>query len=172
MDFLKKDLEQATYKPGIGQFLFNPTWRFMRNLRRAEYVTNCKSGRFWRFMAKILVFRVRRLGNRLGYSIPLNTCGPGLCLPHVGTIVINRRARLGTNCKVHVCVNIGADFNDAVKVPRIDDHCYIGPGAKIFGDVYVAEGTVIGANAVVNKTISKSGMIVAGVPAKVIGERS
>lgn len=37
-------------------------------------------------------------------------------------------------------------------VPVLGDNVYIGPGAKIFGKVQIADGCKVGANAVVNKS--------------------
>ncbi|HMP14590.1 MAG TPA: hypothetical protein PKD70_11975, partial [Saprospiraceae bacterium] len=49
------------------------------------------------------------------------------------------------------------------------NNVYIGPGAKIFGAIQIADNVAIGANAVVNKTFGESGVVIGGVPAKVIG---
>lgn len=48
---------------------------------------------------------------------------------------------------------------------------YIGPGAKIFGKVTIADGCVIGANAVVCKDFLEPNKIIIGVPAKQVGDR-
>lgn len=56
-----------------------------------------------------------------------------------------------------------------MKAPQIGNDVYIGPGAVIFGDITIADGCYIGANAVVNKSISETNSVVVGVPAKVIG---
>lgn len=53
----------------------------------------------------------------------------------------------------------------------IGKHVYIGPGAKIFGDIYIADDIAIGANAVVNKSFTTPGITVAGVPAKIISDK-
>lgn len=53
---------------------------------------------------------------------------------------------------------------------RIEDNVWVGAGAKILDGVTIGEGAVIGANAVVTRTVAR-GAIVAGVPAKPIGNR-
>ena len=78
--------------------------------------------------------------------------GPGLSIAHAGTIVVNSNAKIGANCRIHVCVNIGADVTDGSKAPIIGDNCYIGPGAKLFGSIILGNNVGIGANAVVNKS--------------------
>lgn len=53
----------------------------------------------------------------------------------------------------------------------IDDYVFIGPRVIILPGVRIGRGAVIGAGAVVTKNID-AGMIVGGIPAKVIGERN
>lgn len=43
---------------------------------------------------------------------------------------------------------------------------YVGPGAKLFGPIYIADGVKIGANAVVLKSCEARGATIVGVPAK------
>lgn len=43
-----------------------------------------------------------------GFSIPVNSFGPGLSIAHGGTIVVNNTARIGKNCRIHEGVTIGA----------------------------------------------------------------
>ena len=65
-------------------------------------------------------------------------------------------------------VNIGAN-QGSMNAPKIGNDVYIGPGAVIFGDIEIADGCYIGANAVVNKSITEPNSVVVGVPGKVIG---
>lgn len=61
---------------------------------------------------------------------------------------------------------------DAVEEPvTIEDYVFIGPRAIILPGVTVGKGAVVAAGAVVTKNVSPQ-TIVAGVPAKVIGERT
>jgi serine O-acetyltransferase len=46
---------------------------------------------------------------------------------------------------------------------------YVGPGAKIVGAVHIGDGAAVGANAVVTHDVP-AGAVVAGVPARVIGD--
>jgi serine O-acetyltransferase len=45
---------------------------------------------------------------------------------------------------------------------------WIGPGAKIFGKITIADNVAIGANSVVNKSVAEPNVTVAGVPARII----
>lgn len=134
-------------------------WRFQWHLRHAEYYfnTNQRLRYVWH---KVWL---RRLAIQLGFSISMNCFGPGLQLMHRGTIVVNDKAKIGSNCRIHVCVNIGEENGCA---PRIGNNVYIGPGAKIFGDIEIADDILIGANAVVNKSFTTPGISIGGVPAK------
>ena len=83
---------------------------------------------------------------------------------HYGTLVVNKKAYIGANYRIHVGVNIGGTDEG---VPMIGDNAYIGPGAKIFGNIIIGNNVSIGANAVVNKSFPDN-VIIAGVPAKII----
>ena len=103
---------------------------------------------------------------KTGWSVPPLTCGKGLCIVHRGTVVINPKAKIGENLRCHVCVNIGA--NESGEAPTIGDNVYIGPGAKIFGNITIGSNNKIGANAVVNKTFEDQYVSIAGIPAKIV----
>ena len=94
--------------------------------------------------------------------------GPGLCLAHIGPIIISPYAKIGENCRIHVGVNIGADARNSRCAQQIGNRVYIGPGAKIFGDILIADEIAVGANAVVTKSFEDPGVSIAGVPAKII----
>ena len=68
-------------------------------------------------------------------------------------------------------MNIGTKAGFGDLAPTIGDNCYIGPGAKLFGDIVVGNNVAIGANAVVNKSFRENDITVAGVPAKVISHK-
>ena len=93
-----------------------------------------------------------------------------MSIAHHGTIVINGGAIIGANCRLHACVNIGTEAGYGDKAPNIGDNCYIGPGVKIYGNISIANGTAIGANAVVNKSFSEENIAIAGIPAKKIAD--
>ena len=118
----------------------------------------------------ILKMRLLSKAKSLGFTIPLNVFGPGLSIAHSGTIVINESCRIGKNCRIHTCVNIGTKAGFSDQSPKIGDNVYIGPGAKIFGLIEIADNIAIGANSVVNKSFFEPGISIAGVPAKKISE--
>jgi serine O-acetyltransferase len=121
----------------------------------------------WREQGRrFLGMRFHILSMLLGFTIPTNVFGPGLNIAHRGTIVVNGFTKVGANCRIHACVNIGTKAGYRDVAPTIGDNVYIGPGVKIFGDVKIANGVAIGANAVVNKSFEEEHVTIAGVPAK------
>lgn len=167
--YLERDL--AAY--GLDKITFYVYWRvdclrFIRRLRKMEYLHNVKqSNPFCRFYLFILEFINHRLSTRLGLTIPKNVFGEGLCIVHHGTIVVSPKAKIGENCRIHPSTSIG-DYNGA---PTIGNNVYIGPGAKIFGNIKIGNNVAIGANAVVNKDIPDN-VTVGGIPAKIISQKS
>lgn len=147
----------------------NDIYRFQIRLRKLELALNCKRNPFFIVFRKYLF---RKISIKLGFSISPNTFGPGLSIAHRGTIVVNGGARIGANCRIHVDVNIGTEAGKSDAAPSIGDNCYIGPGAKIFGTIEIGSGTVVGANAVVNKSFPKGNQTLGGVPATVISTKS
>ncbi|MBN1186772.1 MAG: serine acetyltransferase [Bacteroidales bacterium] len=143
---------------------------FQRQLRKVEYLKNCK---YNSVLGKIRYFFVYRkfikLSLLLNFSIPPNVFGPGLSIAHYGTIVINPNTRIGKNCRIHVCVNIGASGGNT-KAPMMGDNVYIAPGVKIFGDIKIGNNIAVSANSTVNKSFTESNILLAGSPAKKVKE--
>ncbi len=149
-------------------------WRFEIALRKYEYYSNVKNApisvlnpilkRFWRR-------RWNNIGLKCGYTIPRNCFGAGLSIAHIGTIVVNSAVRVGNNCRIHVCTNIGTAAGGSADCPVIGDNCYIGPGAKIFGSIRIGNGVAIGANSVVNHSFDEDDITIAGVPARIISNK-
>lgn len=130
LEYLEADRVSLNRKKTIRTMLFDEIWRFQRLMRKLEYLTNCKKN----WLLKIFVsYQYRRLGRALGFLIPINVFGPGLSIAHPGTIVINGGAKVGCNCRLHVCVNIGTAAGKTRDAPWIGDNCYIAPGVKMFG---------------------------------------
>ncbi|MCY8353006.1 serine acetyltransferase [Bacillus haynesii] len=140
-------------------------WKYQIALRKHEYYTNVNSKVFkhvYRYLHK-------KRGLKLGFDIPVNVFGPGLRINHYGLLIVNSNAKIGANCDIHQGVNIGQNHAHH-DVPTIGDNVWIGPGAKLFGSIHIADGISIGANAVVNKSFTEENITIAGVPAKKIKE--
>lgn len=113
-------------------------------------------------------FVFKRLSYILGFTIHKNCFGPGLNIKHYGSVVVNPNARIGKNCIIHSCVNIGESNG---KAPVIGDNVYIGPGVKMFGNIRIGNNVTIGANAVVNKSFEQDNITLVGVPAHIVNKQ-
>ena len=78
-------------------------------------------------------------------------------------------ARIGENSSLHGANCIGNN-GKTQGVPRIGNNVDIGYGAVIIGDIEIVDDVVIGANAVVNKSVLTPGAVVVGVPARIVKE--
>lgn len=97
--------------------------------------------------------------------------GGGLHLSHTGGIVISPDARIGRDCNLSQGVTIGIGGRGEKRgTPFICDRVYIGPGAKVFGNIRIGNDVAIGANAVVNQDVP-DGAVVAGIPARVVSNK-
>ena len=106
-----------------------------------------------------------RLGNRLGIEIGPNCFGKGLSIWHGGCIVVNPNVRAGESCVLRGANCIGNN-GTTDKNPVLGDNVALGFGAAIIGDVSVASNTIIGANAVVIRSIEEENGTFVGVPAR------
>lgn len=138
--------------------------------RKTEFYFNNRDNFFYKYSYYLYAFRLKKLSFKLGFSIPINRIGPGLAIPHIGPIIINQGTKIGNNCTIHVGVNIGTKAGFSDKAPIIGDNIYIGPGAKIFGNITIPNNCAIGANAVVNKSFQNENKAIAGVPAREIAD--
>lgn len=171
LNYLRQDkialgVRQENWWGGVKELLFpNPIWKFERLMRRCEYLTNCGNKR----NPMLLWYRIRyrKLSLKLGFSIPINTFGPGLSIAHYGTIIVNGASRIGKNCRIHAAVNIGAS-GGSKQAPQIGNNVYIGPSAVIFGDIRIADNVTVGANATVNRDCEEENAVLAGTPAVVV----
>jgi len=140
-------------------------FRFQKLLRKTEFYNNCKKSFFGRVRWLLLLYRFRRLSLKLGFTIPLNVFGPGLAIVHYGTIIVSNKSRIGKNCRINAGTNIGASGGSDL-APQMGDNIYIAPGAKIYGDIVIANNVAIAANSVVNKSFLEENILIGGIPAK------
>lgn len=93
-----------------------------------------------------------------------NNIGKGFYIGHFGGIIV--RGDFGDYCSIGQCVTVGtkgAGRSDGY--PVIGKEVYIGAGAKVIGNIKIGDGVVIGANAVVTKSI-ESNCLAIGIPSK------
>ncbi|PEC51931.1 serine acetyltransferase [Bacillus sp. AFS096315] len=166
LNYLKEDKralgKSSKKRPSI---FGDEIWKFEIVLRKNEYYSNITPNLKNKIMKKFYHYLHRKKGIKLGFSIPINVFGPGLRINHYGLIVVNGDARIGANCDIHQGVNIGQNLYKG-DVPTIGDNVWIGPGAKIFGKITLANSIAIGANSVVNKSFLEENITIAGTPVK------
>lgn len=130
-------------------------------LRKAEYHCNCGH----KLLGLLSRARLSRLQNRYALHVPINTCGRGLHIMHLGPVLINGRAKVGRDCSLHINTALAAGgTNDGA--PALEDGIVVGFGAVVLGPVKLARYVAVGANAVVNKDVLEENIAVAGVPAR------
>ncbi len=168
LNFLAADRIALGRKRAKPKIFGDEIWKFQRAMRKLEYLKNCRRDPIGKLLLPFAAYRFHQLSLKCGFTIACNTFGPGLAIVHRGTIVVNSKTKIGSWCRIHACVNIGAAGGESDAVPEIGDRVYIGPGAKIFGRITIADGVAIGANSVVNRSVEQPNVTVAGVPAKVI----
>ncbi len=168
--FIRSDLYRYQGVSSIGVFFhelfFNPGFKYTFWMRIGVYLRP-------RRLLRPLYIVTRIIGShysvRYGIVVPFGTkIGPGFFIGHFGGIVVSGLARIGRNCNISQGVTIGQGSRGPRKgIPQIGDNVYIGPGAKLVGNVKVGNNVAVGANCVVTKDVPDNGVVV-GVPGKVI----
>ena len=102
---------------------------------------------------------------------PEATIGPGLFIPHPGYIIVAFNTRIGRCCTLTQGVSIGHAAGEVLSFagPVIGNRVHIGPGAAILGPINIGDDVLIGANAVVTRSMPARA-VVAGNPARVISK--
>jgi serine acetyltransferase len=108
---------------------------------------------------------------RLGIGVELPgslACGRRLLLAHGGRgVIMHPLVRLGDDVALASGCGAGVAYpKDGA--PVIGDRVYFGANASILGDVTVGDDAVVGAHALVTRSVP-AGMLAVGVPAKVVG---
>ena len=98
--------------------------------------------------------------------------GDGVVFHHRGNIVINPNARIGEGCVFHGSCCVGVSHLNDDKCPVLGKNVEIGYGTVILGDITIADDIIIGANAVVTKSFTEPGIVIAGAPAKKIRDKA
>lgn len=171
--YLERDAIALSRRRKRPRLFGDEVWKFQRTLRKQEYYLSFSKYKKILFLIPIMLnkFSFKHQSIKLGFSIPVGVFDEGLSIAHYGTIVVNPKAKVGKNCRIHEGVNIGAT-NGSAKAPVIGDNVFIATGAKIIGDITIADDVAIGANAVVVKSITEKGTTWGGVPAKKISSNN
>ncbi|MCR5647470.1 MAG: hypothetical protein K6F81_04245 [Acholeplasmatales bacterium] len=169
--YLEQDrlnLKQKKKKPDSWDII----WKYEIALRKHEYYHNKeKKSLLDKVMLRHYAKKHKKMTFMYTTSIPINVCGPGLSIGHLGTIYVNSKSKIGKNLRIQSGVTIGgAAGKDGL--PILGDNVYVGAGAKVIGPIRVADNVAIGSNAVVVKTIDEASTTWGGVPAKKISNNN
>ena len=159
-------------KPNIFHSLLNnPKYlihKYIKYTRKAEYISNVVFKKN-RIIGKIFLtyyhYKMHKLSWKLGFQFYENVFGPGLNIYAYGHIIVNPKAKIGSNCTIYPGVVIGGKVENGY--PKIGNNVFIGASAKILGGVKIGNNVYIAPNAVVVKDVPDN-HVVAGVPAKTI----
>lgn len=142
-------------------------YRYIRFLRITEYHYNNRKNIFNKFLYALYRRKKNILGRKLGLELWENSFSAGLKIAHAGNIVVNGHCKIGENCILHGSNCIG-NSGLSSEVPMLGKNIRIGVGAKIIGNVCLADNIIVAAGAVVVKSCQIEGAVLAGVPAKVV----
>lgn len=142
-------------------------YRYLVSLRKAEFHYNNRNKLFHKLFYLLCRRKKNILGRRLGLEISENSFDAEMLIYHSGNIVVNGYARIGKGCMLHGDNCIGND-GKSYDAPVLGDRVRLGVGAKVIGDVTIADDVVIAAGAVVVESCVIRGAVLAGVPAKCI----
>jgi serine O-acetyltransferase len=101
---------------------------------------------------------------------PGATIGENCFIDHGAGVVIGETAVVGNNVTIYQGVTLGGTSLEPIKRhPTIGDDVIVGAGAKVLGNIHIGNGSRIGANAVVVRSV-KDHSVVVGVPGQVIAQ--
>lgn len=145
--------------------------KFIKLYRKVEYYHNCRKDILGKLYYKLLNYKFKKLSIKYSIFLPINTIEEGLCIIHIGPIYINSNAKIGKYLKIHPMTTIGKNIGINNHSPILGNHVWIGPGARIIGNITIGDNVIIGTNSVVNKSFN-SNQVIAGIPAITISHKS
>ena len=144
--------------------IFIPEYKVVFWMRIVSYFRQKKAFFIIYLLAKLMHYHYY---NKYGIALPIGQkIGTPVMIGHIPGIIINGNATIGNNVLIMQNVTIGSTRGKGA--PRIGNNILLCAGAKIVGNVNIGDNVVVGANAVVVHDIPNNS-IVAGIPAKVIG---
>ena len=168
-EYLIQDAKACKHAGIRPKLMGDDIWKFQYSMRFLDYQMYRKKRSILSILS-LLYWRVvyHRYSVKLGFTISYKArIGKGFSIAHYGSVVIHGSATIGDNCRIHEGTCIGAT-NGSDQAARIGNNVFIATGAKIIGDLTIADDVAIGANAVVVSDILIPGTTWGGVPAKQI----
>ena len=108
----------------------------------------------FRFIARVMSNYTR---SKTGIEIhPGATIGRRVFIDHGMGVVIGETAIVGDDVTIYHGVTLGGrTLNKGKRHPTIENNVILGAGAKILGNITIGEGSTIGANQVVTRSLSQ-----------------
>lgn len=168
-EFLIQDAKACRHSGIKQRLLGDEIWKFQYSLRNLDYQMNrTDKSIFSRVLQMYWRLMYHRMSIKLNFTISDTIqIGKGFSIAHYGCVLLPSTSVIGDNFRISDGVCIGAT-NGGTKTAMIGNNVFIATGAKIIGDVRIADDVAIGANAVVVKDIDIPGTTWGGVPAKLI----
>lgn len=95
-DFVREDMKANRFcKRRL--FFSNDIFKYLLYLRIVEFLMNTNN----KFLCRIAKRFLYKQSVKTGISIPPNTFGKGLFIPHYGCIIVNSKSSFGKNCSKH-----------------------------------------------------------------------
>ena len=143
-------------------------WKYVHRLRKTGYYYANRKKNILYSAAYIVSCRMKnKLGRKLGIEMNERNCDIGLSIEHTQGIIINGLAQIGKNLILHGNNCIGVD-GVRKGAPIIGDNVRLGVGAKIIGNIKIANNVTVAAGAVVVKSCEEEYVVLAGVPARIV----
>ncbi len=168
-DVIKIDIERWLQETGVPQPTILPRWAsFIKLLWRCAAFRNLfyyRIEREERLSSRILLELAKLLYKPIdSLYIHSKMIGPGLYIQHGFCTIISAKS-IGQHCWVNQQVTIG--YSNSEDTPVIGDNVRITAGAKVIGNIFIGNNSIIGANAVVVKDVPPDCTVV-GVPAYIV----
>ena len=146
-------------------------WKYLAWFRWAQYYKNQMSAAsglrkvYAQLAYRIMLRRKNIMGEKCGVEITNNSqLGRRLSIWHSGVVI---DAQLGDDVSIRGNTVLGSkDLKCTSGRPTIGNGVEIGFGAAVIGPVTIADGCIVGANAVVTRDFLESASVIVGVPAR------
>ena len=149
--------------------------QFVKALRHVEYALSLSGPKKWMGGGYIYwKLRYTVLSKMNHVEIPPFVFDKGLMIVHLQNIVVSAETKVGKYCCLYhnTTMGISNGRNDKGKCPVIGDGVTVCVGAGLFGNIEIADGITVGANAVVTKSFQERNCVIGGIPAKVISHNA
>jgi serine O-acetyltransferase len=177
LDVAPRTKEAPSFSEVLRLLLFDAGYRAVAYYRVACFLKRHRLLRRWgRLLSTLILTRLTRIPG-VEFRIT-EEIGAGLRIPHPHNIGIGTGAKVGRGVTIYSGVSIAARIQRAIdetkeverRYPTIGDGVTLFSGSIVIGPVEIGENSVVGANALVNRSFGPNS-VVAGCPARLIRTR-